>query len=81
MNEPESFFLTAHSGFWDGFSSVIDITGSAEEYVTSPSGSQADFVALRMDCEMVGRDFLDGLKQAAMEMRPESAKTREATTE
>ncbi len=52
-----SDFLFARPSFWEGLGRLIDFGGTLTEFNSSPSGPQADRLALEQDWRMVGNDL------------------------
>jgi len=59
----EGFKLYAKPSFLEGFSRLIDVSGSLNEYNYSESAERADFRALLSDWENVGLDILSAVEQ------------------
>jgi len=59
----DSLFLCARPSFIEGMSRIFDFGGTLNEYNQSLTPAQADYLALRGDWRLVGRDLACVLDQ------------------
>jgi len=57
--ETHSDFLYASPSFVEGLARIVDLGGTMNEYNASPTGQEADAVAIWMDWAAVGQDMRD----------------------
>ena len=59
--ETHSDFLYARPSFLEGLARIVDLGGTMNEYNVSPSGQEADAVAIWMDWAVIGQDMRDAI--------------------
>ncbi len=58
---PRSSLVYARPSFLRGIARIFDVTGSLNEYNTSPTSEQADYRALESDWRVVGEDIQEAM--------------------
>ncbi len=69
---PYTSFLFARPTFWEGMGRALDLGGTMTDYNRSPSGEEADDLALRADFIAVAEDLQSGVHQFSQEMMEHS---------
>ena len=71
--ESHSDFLYARPSFLEGLARIVDLGGAMNEYNASPTGQEADAVAIWMDWAAVGQDIRDAIGAFEIEEAEELA--------
>ena len=72
-----SDFLYARPSFVEGAARVFDLGGTLNEYNTSPTGRDADAIAIRSDWVAIGQDIRDAIEMFEAEERGALARDSE----
>ena len=68
MNDDiQSNFLTTTPSFLNGMATVMNLGGSSFEYNISTTPDEADFIALRNDSKMIGKDIITTIQTVKTE--------------
>lgn len=62
-----SSFLYAEPSFIEGAARILDFGDTMSEYNRSPTGTDADYVALAADWERIGADLFEAMRIAKIE--------------
>lgn len=72
LEHSPTFRLFALPSVLQGIGSILDLGGVVHRYATSPSGAEADSLAIRSDWEAIGQD----LRRAVEKLESEVASGR-----
>jgi hypothetical protein len=77
MSDSLTGFLYARPSFLEGMARIADVGNLLNEYNSSLSEEQADYLALKADWAMVGRDLSDAIAVVAKDVEAGSVTGRD----
>lgn len=76
-----SDFLYARPSFLEGLARIFDLGNTLNEYNTSPTGKESDYLAIYMDWAMVGQDLEHAITEYEIEEADKLTPLKQVTDE